>query len=220
VQLTKPKVGEKAMRLRVVVPMLLALFATACGASPTLTPLPTLTPTAVLTPAPQTVEYSLNNDQSIINYLATGAFNIQIPGTFKLMGQTVKFVPEGDGYRVKIDVIIDGKSVTAVNGLVHDALYSNLELDKYPTGHFVADSLEIVKLGKEPITFTASGNLELHGRMRPVKMPITLILDDSGVHANGETMLDLLDFEVNVPTAIMNSKITFKAVIVASPVKS
>jgi polyisoprenoid-binding protein YceI len=105
--------------------------------------------------------------------------------------------------------------VTAVNGLVRDALRSNLEVDKYPFGHFVADSREIVKPGSQSTTITASGTLELHGRTRTVEIPVTVTLDASKLTATLETSVDLLDYEVNVPTALMNSKVTFKAAIVA-----
>ena len=195
--------------------ILLSLVVSGCGVPITSTPLPTLTPTVSVTEAPEIPTYIIDNSQSIINYIATGPLNITIPGTFSMKGSTVRLVPEGEGYRIKIDALIDGNSVTAVNGLVRDALRASLEVDKYPFGHFLADSKEIVRPGTSPTPFTASGTLELHGRTRTVEIPIMMAINDGKLTANLETRLDLLDYEVNVPTAIMNSKVTFKAAIVA-----
>ena len=194
---------------------LTGLLISACGATVTSTPLPTLTPTVAATEIPQTPTYAIDNAGSVINYVATGPFNISFPGTFSMKGNTVRLVPEGDGYRLKLDGVIDGESVTAVNGLVRDALRGNLELDKYPYGYFIADSKEIVKPGPTPTQFTASGTLQLHGRTRTVELALTVTLKDGKLTLTGETGLDLLDYEVKVPTAVMNSKITFKANIVA-----
>jgi polyisoprenoid-binding protein YceI len=203
------------MPLRKISLIGLALVICACGVRVTSTPLPTLTPTVPATDASQIPSYTIDDKQSIINYVATGPLNISLPGTFRTQGKTVLLVPEGESYRIKIDTLIDGNSVTAVNGIVRDALRSNLEVDKYPFGHFIADSKEIVKLGPKPTTFTASGTLELHGHTRTVEIPISATLDGAKMTATLETSVDLLDYEVNVPTAIMNSKVTFKAAIVA-----
>jgi polyisoprenoid-binding protein YceI len=195
--------------------ILLSLVASACGIRVASTPLPTLTPTTSVTEAPQIPTYIIDNRQSIIDYIATGPLNITIPGTFSLKGHSVRLVPEGDGYRIKIDALIDGNSVTAVNGLVRDALRASLEVDKYPFGRFIADSKEIVRPAAMPMPFTAAGTVELHGRTRTVEIPITITITDGKLTATLETRLDLLDYEVNVPTAIMSSKVTFKAAIVA-----
>jgi hypothetical protein len=101
--------------------LLVTILASACGANVTSTPLPTLTPTSAATEAPKIPTYVIDNAHSIINYVATGPFNITFPGTFSLKGNTVRLVPEGNGYRIKLDGVIDGESVTAVNGLVRDA---------------------------------------------------------------------------------------------------
>jgi polyisoprenoid-binding protein YceI len=187
-----------------------------CAARPTPTPQPTLTPTPPATTVPQTPRYQIDPAASIIRYQATGALNLQLPGTFGVTGDAIILVPEGGAYRVKLDVVIDGTSVTAVNGLVRDALYNNLEVNKYPTARVVADSVELVTLTDGPIPFTASGTLTLHGVTRTIQLPIIMTISDGVLTANGETTLDLLDYAVNVPTAVMSSTITFKAEIRAT----
>jgi polyisoprenoid-binding protein YceI len=190
------------------------VFLSACGAAtPTPTPAPTLTaiPTTV-----NNVVFQLQNDKSIIDYVAYGALSINLPGTFALNGRSIQFVPDKDGYRIKMDVVIDGASVTAVNDLVKNALKGNLEVDKYPNGYFEADSAEIIKYDQQSYDITAAGTLTLHGQTRNVQMPIHVVLQNNSLKATGQMDLNLLDYNVNVPTAVMDSKVTFKATIVAS----
>ncbi len=59
--------------------------------------------------------------------------------------------------------------------------------------------------------FTVTGTLELHGRTRPLSMPLVLTHTDGVLHATGEVMLDLRDFEAHVPDTIMASQIVFAA---------
>lgn len=188
----------------------------ACSAKPTATPQPTLTPTVAT--VTQDTRYEIDTVQSIVRYNASGngVFGVvQFPGTFKLKGGTVIFAAERGGARIKIDVSIDGDSVTAVNGLVLNALRSNLEVDKYPFGYFVADSRELVTEGSADFRIVASGSLELHGRRRNVEFPLRVRMEGDTLRAEGELPIDLLDYEVNVPTAIMNSRLSFTAQIVA-----
>ncbi|MBX3083114.1 MAG: YceI family protein [Anaerolineae bacterium] len=197
--------------------LIAACFLLGCTARPTATPQPTLTPTIPATPIPKQPLYQIDTQASIVDYLGTGAFNIQFPGTFSLKGNQIALVPEGDGYRVKVDVVMDGNSVTAVNDLVKGALYNNLEVPKYPTARVLLDSVELIKLDDSggEIKFTGSGTIDLHGVVRNISIPLTMTIKDGTLHATGETKLDLLDHNVNVPTAIMSSTITFKANITA-----
>lgn len=198
----------------------LLFLLTSCSASPTpnanLLLIPSETPTTAPTDIPAGPIYTLDTRQSILDYVAYGPLGIQFPGTFSLTGNTVQFVPDGDAYRAKVDLMIDGNSVTAVNDLVKNALKGNLEVDKYPFGYCIAASKETVTLGDVPIKMTVSGTLELHGRKRDFELPITMTVKDGKLSASGETTLDLLDYQINVPTAIMNSKIKFKATIIAT----
>ena len=206
---------------KILLVTLLMLGVSACGGSPTATPTqpptasPTPLPTATLTPQPDSPIYIVDTAASTIDYVATGAFGIQLPGKFSLLGNTVGLVPDGDGFRVKIDILIDGNSVTAINGLVRDALRGSLEVSKFPTGHFVAESKETIKPEADAVKITASGTLELHGQTKPIEMEITLSVKDGKLDGVGQTQVDLLDFGVNVPTAVLSSKVTFKATIVA-----
>lgn len=209
---------QQRSRLWAVLLMMGVFGLSACtnAATPTPTPPPTPLPTSTPTPAPESHVFTVDDGASTIDYLATGAFGIQLPGNFSLLGNAVSLVADGDGFRVKIDVLIDGDSVTAVNGLVRDALRGSLEVTKFPTGHFIAVSKEVIKPGADALTVTVSGTLELHGQSKAVQMDITLTVKDGKLTGIGQTDVDLLDYGVNVPTAILNSKVTFKATIIGN----
>mgnify|MGYP005840302119 CR=1 FL=1 len=204
-----------------------ALLLSACSATPTPTPAPTSpplpTPTPTPAPVPDGPRFAIDAERSTMRYLATGAGLlgvIQLPGTFGLTGRLVTLSPEADGYRVHVELIIDGNSATAINGFFLSTLRSVLEIDTYPTATFTASSDQIINLspGGGTAPFTATGILELRGRRRPLALPLNMTVQDGVMRATGQVTLDLFDYDVNVPTAIMNSRIVFVADITAREV--
>ncbi len=194
------------------------LCVSACtGSGATSTPAPTLTAAPVTGTAPPNARlFTILDDQSVIHYTATLAIGgIQIGGTFAIKGKTITMVPENGGYRLNIDVQIDGNSVTGANSLVVNALKSNMETDKFPYGHFIAQSKDVVTPGTTAVQTIAVGTVELHGQTQPIAMPISFTLINGKIVASGATTLDLLPFGVHVPLSVMKSVITFKADLAA-----
>lgn len=199
--------------------LLMCTILCGCGVAATVTPPPTVTPTLPTnTPAPLERIFGVVTDRSIINYEATLQIgNAKIGGTFAVKGDTLKAVPASPGgYQLTVDVILDGTTITGANDLVVNALKSNLEVDKYPTGHFVGMTQTPVTLLPDSSTETlVVGTLELHGVSRPISIPITLTFKDGVIGAKGTTAIDLTDFKVVVPTAILKSTIDFSVQITA-----
>jgi polyisoprenoid-binding protein YceI len=194
----------------------LILFA-GCGRAATVTPAPTLT-TIPPTGTPQTgLSFNVVDAASIVNYEATLQIGgAKIGGTFAIRGQTVRAIPDDTGkYLLEIDIRFDGSSVTGANDLIVSALKSNLEVDKYPYGQFIAKSATAVALSDQPTLVTFEGTLEVHGVQRPFTLPTQVTLVGGKISATGTTTLDLLDYKVNVPTAIMKSQIAFTAKVSA-----
>ncbi len=205
-------------RIRIISFGLALILVSACGARTVSTPFPTLTPSP--TPEPEITTFIVDHTQSAVNYVATGALNIQLPGAFNVENSVLEFQPEGSGQRLKIDLSIDGNSVTAVNDLIRDALKSSLEVDKYPFAHFTGQSTQLVRLDGSTITCTAAGTLDLHGHTHQIDLPLTLTVKNGKLQGGGTIQIDLLDYGVNVPTAVMNSKVSFTAVVVALEAES
>jgi polyisoprenoid-binding protein YceI len=189
------------------------LVLSACGTSLTSTPAPTLTPIPLSkTPAPDVRIFHVVDDQSDIKYQAILQIGgLKMDGTFSTKGKIITMVPVGEGSTLDIDIQIDGNSVTGANSLVVDALKGNLETTKFPYEHFLAKTVQPLKFGPQPVQTMAVGTIELHGQSQPIELPITVTLIDHRLTATGSTTLELLNFGVNVPTALMKSQITFQA---------
>jgi polyisoprenoid-binding protein YceI len=200
--------------------LVLLVITVGCGTSatatpaPTLTALPTIPPTG--TPIPSRL-FNVTDNLSILNYEAVLQLGgAKIGGTFAVKGLTIKATPDTTGkYNLDVDIRFDGNSVTGANDLVVSALKSNLEVDKYPYGRFLATSKMAIALGETPVDVVLDGTLELHGVQRPFTLPVTITVTKAQLVAQGTTSLDLTDFKVNVPTAIMKSQISFTAKITA-----
>ncbi|CAG1011322.1 hypothetical protein ANRL4_04377 [Anaerolineae bacterium] len=204
--------------MRRLMTFVILMLISGCAARPAPTPRPTLTPTSAFTVVPESPRYLIDNERSILRYTAFGQGLLgfaQIPGEFKLKGRTVTLVPEGEGFRVKLEMVIDGNTATAANGLLLTTLRSILEIEVFPFAYVSADSTQIVSLTEESLSLTLIGTLELHGHKRPLDLPITLSIKDGILKGKGTIELDLNEYEVNVPTAIMSSRIKFEAEIVA-----
>jgi polyisoprenoid-binding protein YceI len=193
------------------------LLLSACSTGATATPAPTLTPLPMLgTPIPEARVFSIRDDQSIVNYEATLTLGgLKIGGTFGVRGNQVRLIPGPGGDRVSVDLQLDGNAVTGANGLIVEALKSNLETRKFPYGRFVAASVQPMPISETAVSVPLEGTLELHGQIRPVAMPVTLSVSGKTLKATAATALDLFDYGVNVPTAVMKSMIVFKADITA-----
>jgi polyisoprenoid-binding protein YceI len=190
----------------------------ACGAPQGTTSQSTLDSTAAITPRPESPRFAIDNEKSAMNYVATGAglFGFaQLPGLFRLKGRAAVFVPEGDAYRIRVDLVIDGNTATALNTLFLNQLWAILEIDKFRYAYFEGDSKELVTLGPGPTPFTVAGTLDLHGHKVPLEMPLTMTIHDGVIQAHGDVVIDLGDYGCNVPSAVMSTRITFKIEITA-----
>jgi len=187
-----------------------------CSAAPTQTPQPTLTPTTAATAVPDALTYNIDTAQSAVKYLATGPLNAQYPGTLKLAGNVITLLPEGSGYRVKLDVIFDHQTVTATDSFMRRTMLSSIEADKYPTSRLILESKEAVKVGAQAVTFTASGTYDLHGHQQIVELPVTLLTKDKQAQASCDLLVNLPDYNVKLPPVVVNNTVTFSVQAVAS----
>lgn len=197
--------------------LVLALIMAACGVAPA-PPVPTamltVQPTRQPTDVPVERVFAVDTEASVMRYRATGQGAlgvIHIPGTFKLAESDVVLTPQGDGYWLDVTLVIDGATATAPNGLFLNVLRAALEIERYPTATFTGRSESPVRLDDGPSHFVVTGELTLHGRTRPLSMPLTMTHTDDMLHATGEVALDLRDYEAKVPDALMASQIIFAA---------
>ncbi len=219
---------DRVLRVLICGLCLTLMGACSVSSSATATVIPTATmsasATATATLPPGARVFAIQTTNSVIHYTVTSTLaGIQVDGTFAVTGNTVTLVPGANGWRLLIDVQIDGNSVTGANGLIVNALKGSLETDKFPYGSF--EAMAELPAGSDssiaPIQAIASGTIGLHGMSRAVQMPISLTLSgapgSAQIVASGTATLSLPDFGVTVLPLIKN-EIAFKADLVAQEV--
>jgi hypothetical protein len=198
--------------------------ASACAAQPTPTPVPTFTSLAVIADSATTnptLRYAVDVKLSIFRYQASGQgiFGAtKLPGTFGVESGEVLLVPNGGGLlRLRADLFIDGRTTTAVNDLILGVMRSALEVEKYPTSALnVASKAAFdsapLHAGK-PLVVPISGTLQIRDVTRTLELPLILRLSGELLTGQGTLTLDLSDYGISVPTAIIDSKLILSAEI-------
>ncbi len=216
-------VGEGFQRMNRIVrrllPVLALLVMTACsGASnpPTATPSPT--PTITPTPAANAERFETVNTAPVFNYKATGIITIE--GSFKLVMGSLVLTPDTDPntYRLRVTLVIDGNSVTAPGDFWISLMRRVLEIDKFPTATFNGESKQPITWKDGEGTFIAAGTLELRGRKRPVEIPFQISRNaaDTLLKGTGKVDIDLGQFDIPVPTALMSPLMQFVITLTAN----
>ncbi len=203
--------------------LVLILFFTLAGCSSS-TPAVTVTstaisnaaalPTAAATMPPGTLVYVIDTQNSVIKYVATGILNSQYPGTFKVTGQTLAFVPDGKGYRVQLALTFDLTSATAIDSFMRSTLLNSLQVDQFPvaTLNLTADvTTSLQPDALKSAAFTLVGLYTLHGHQKPVTLPVTITAVKDGLQLNGGMTFNLSDYDVHVPAVLVNDSISFTA---------
>ena len=195
--------------LLIVIPALFLLVA--CGpvspeaAQPTPTPITAATLLTVW-PAESAVAFTAS---------ALGG-NLTIHGSYGVDSGRVTLQPEADALRVHAYLLIDTPSVTAGSAVIDEALKLGMETTVYPIATFDAVSTTLVPVTEESVTFTLEGTLTLHGQTQPVTMavnPATVI--DNHMEASARMQIDLADFGISLPGAVVDSEITLDVLLIA-----
>jgi len=192
------------------------LVVTGCSGpapTPTITPIPTITPT----PAPNAQRYAADTTIPAFNYKATGILTIE--GTFKLASGTLLMTPNGtdSSYRMRVTLIIDGNSLTAPGDFWMGLMRNVLQTSKFPTATFDGVAKDPIVFQNGTGMFTAAGSLELRGRKRPLEIPFTITREGNTLKGTGRVSIDLGQYDIPVPTAIMSPMMQFVINVTARP---
>jgi polyisoprenoid-binding protein YceI len=159
------------------------------------------------------IVYAIDPGDSLIKYGATGILNSQYPGTFKVTGQTIAFVPEGNGYRVRLELTFDLKSATAIDSFMRNTLLNSLEVDQYPvaTLSLTSNALTQTPDSLQSASFTLDGTYTLHGHQKMVELPITITTGTNSLQLEGSMIFNLSNYDVHVPPVLVQDPISFTA---------
>jgi polyisoprenoid-binding protein YceI len=197
--------------------LILLLALAGCGRGPGLAPTPTATatatPPATATLTAEGLSFAVDTAKSVFGYTGTGQGVLgfaKLTGTIGLSGTAVELMPEGEGYRVRINLQIDTMTATAINDLLLNTLRGVLEVDKHPYAYFYGQSDAVVALPDgQTAQVNLVGTLELRKFKLPLTVPIRITRNGDTLTGSTQLNVDLVDYKINVPTAIMNSKIVF-----------
>jgi polyisoprenoid-binding protein YceI len=212
--------GKDAMFITRLSAALLSLTVVISGCSSAVAP-PTITPAPISTATlpPDATTYTIDRQQSSIKYLATGPFNAQYPGTFKVIGQSINLIPVRDTYHGNIDLSFDLKSATATDSFMRNTLLNSLEVEKYPVAVLSLDSKDTIRLPSDStgsVTFTATGIYSLHGQQRTIELPVTLSREGDALQLSGTMTFKLSDYKISIAGFVVSDEITFTTNLTAS----
>ncbi|GEM_PF-1129883 len=205
-----------AMRTLTAVLLITGALLSGCGgnAAPpaAATPIPTVTPEHV----PST-HLNVIPEESAVRFTAAAlGGNIQVEGSYGVLGGEVVLRPEEGQLRIRALVLIDTPSVTVGNAVIDEALRLGMETTAYPIAIFDAASTTLVPVTEEPVAFTLAGTLTLHGQTQAVTMqvdPATVI--DNHLNARATMAIDLSDFGIVLPEAVVSSAIVLDVTLIA-----
>jgi polyisoprenoid-binding protein YceI len=192
--------------------LVLALLLAACGpVNPDTSTLPTHTPSQTAT------TLIVWPDESTIGFSAQAlGGSLTVQGTYDVTGGQVTLTPEADQLRVHAYLLIDTASVTVGNAVIDEALRLGMDTANYPIATFDARSTTLVPITEEEVEFILEGTLRLHGETQPVTMtigPATVI--DNHMIGHAQMGIDLADFEISLPEAVVNSAIQLDVLLIA-----
>lgn len=117
-----------------------------------------------------------------------------------------------DGNLVSVESLIINVPVTSIKsgkkGMDNNT-YDALKSDEHPTIKFQVSSADIA--GN---TITARGKLEVAGVVRTISLTSTYKISGDQLEVKGEYVIDMNDFEIDPPTALMGTVTTGKDVTI------
>jgi polyisoprenoid-binding protein YceI len=157
-----------------------------------------------------------DNDQSVVNFTIESNVT-DVSGTFDLLGRWFEFiyVPEEDAWRALLVLDIDGTSVDTGSGLVDSLIRLGFEAERYPVGRFVGESETLVTDLSETNQIVMSGQVELSGQVRDLRVPVTFRINDGTLTANAQFEIDAREFGVDFPEGVGGNILDSKIRVVA-----
>lgn len=201
--------------MRATVLLLFLNLLAGCGVPGSTTPIPPQ-PTVTPTPVTATTLHVIAAESVVAFTTEALGGNLQVEGSYDVLGGYVLLTPEEGQLRVTALVLIDTPSVTVGAGVIDEALRLGMETSAYPVATFNAESTALVPVTEQPVTFTLAGTLNLHGQTQPVSMhvsPATVI--QGHMDATAIMDIDLADFGIMLPEAVVSSAIRLDVKLIA-----
>lgn len=148
-------------------------------------------PTA--TPAPQSRIFGVDTEATTLAFsLDLGGGTID--GTFDITDGTMLLVPVEDGWKLQVNLIVEGQTVETGSSIRNQVLIIALKAKEYPYGVYTGLSEEIITDPEEEQEVLLVGEIELSGIQNPQNGLTTMKLDGDLLTANTRLDIDFTDF--------------------------
>jgi hypothetical protein len=148
-------------------------------------------PTA--TPAPQSRIYGVDPEATTLAFsLEIGGGTLE--GTFDITDGTLLLVPAENGWKLQVNLIVEGQTVETGSSLQNQLLIIALKAKEYPYGVYTGLSEEIVTDPETEQDVLLVGEIELSGIQNPQDGLTTMRLDGDILTADTQLDVDFTDF--------------------------
>lgn len=140
---------------------------------------------------------------------------VALDGVFPVRGGTITLEPVEQQLQVHVALEIDVDGLATGNAVFDRALRAALASGDYPLAFYVASSEGRVPVTEEPVSFTLTGDLQLHNVMQPHPMRVDAQLTGAHLNAVATSTLNLADHGVALPALLGSPQIELRAEIAA-----
>ena len=148
-------------------------------------------PTA--TPAPMSRIYGMDTEATTLDFsLDLGSGTLE--GTFDITDGTVLLVPADDGWKLQVNLIVEGQTVETGSSFQNELLILALKAKQYPYGVYTGLSEEVITDLDLEQDVLLVGEIELSGIQNPQNGLTTLNIDGDSLTADTQLDVDFTDF--------------------------
>ncbi|HLO57743.1 MAG TPA: YceI family protein [Bacteroidales bacterium] len=137
---------------------------------------------------------------------SVGKFNVVMNLRFK--------EKEVDGID-KVSVNMDSKSIVSENSIMTNKTHDALNVEKYPRIDFQLVSVNNLSSGNGKFSGTITGDITLSGVTKRISLPFTGSHSGDRISVKGTKQLNMTDFNIKPPTAMMGTLKTANEVTVS-----
>lgn len=148
---------------------------------------------ALSTPVPQAVTYVVRAEESTLTATSESPLGA-VESRYEMGLGVIELNEEPDGWRVIANLTFDARTLDIGNDAVNAMLREILQVDRYPTGRFVAVSETPVTNLDEPFTVDLVGQLELYGTVQDFTVPTTITLAGARLALTAQMVIDAAVF--------------------------
>jgi polyisoprenoid-binding protein YceI len=157
------------------------------AAEPAAAPAATETAAPAAPPAPEVTVLTISpNMESYITFIGYGGILGQMEGGFANFNGDIK-VTGDDISTARVKVVVDMPSIYSESNKLTKVLKEEnfFQVDTYPQATFQSTKIEKTDAG-----YNVTGNLDMHGQVKSITLPVTMEMDGDNLRATSEFTLD------------------------------